>query len=113
MRGQVHWVQQADAVLHPGFLLSPRLGSYQRYFGQTPTRGMDRTGSRPAAWPRPRRRDINTRSGPKHRRRRGHTHSYPDQVTARSLTISSAAGREASLQRSWLRKRVQVIVAPK
>ena len=25
MRGQVHWVQQAEAVQHPGYLLSPRL----------------------------------------------------------------------------------------
>ena len=25
MRGQVHWVQQAEAWLNPGYLLSPRL----------------------------------------------------------------------------------------
>ena len=58
--------------------------------------------------------NINTRSGPKHKRCRGHIHSHPEQVTARSLPLSSAAGREASLQRSWLQQRVvQVIVAPK
>ena len=58
--------------------------------------------------------NINTRSGPKHKRCRGHIHSHPEQVTARSLPLPSAAGREASLQRSWLQQRVvQVIVAPK
>ena len=52
MKGQVHWVQQAEAVLHPGYLSSPRLDSFQKYFGQTPAQGMGRTRSRPA-WPRP------------------------------------------------------------
>ena len=39
MRGQVHWVQlqQAEAALHPGYLVSPRLEKYQKYSGQTPT----------------------------------------------------------------------------
>ena len=34
MRGQVHWVQQAEAVLHPGYLLSLRLELYQRCGGR-------------------------------------------------------------------------------
>ena len=52
MRGQAHWVQQAEAALHPGYLLSPRVETSQKYVGQIPARGMGRTRSRPA-WPRP------------------------------------------------------------
>ena len=58
--------------------------------------------------------NINTRSGPKHKRCRGHIHSHLEQGAARPLPLSSAAGRKASLQRSWLQLYViQVIVAPK
>ena len=49
MRGQVHWVQQAEATSHPGYLSWPRESMDS---GQTPARRMDRTESRPA-WPRP------------------------------------------------------------
>ena len=57
--------------------------------------------------------NMNTRSGPKHKRRRGHIHSHPDQRAARPLPLLFATSHEASLQRSWLRQRiVQVIVAP-
>ena len=31
VRGQVHWVQQAEAWLHPGYLLSPRLELFQKH----------------------------------------------------------------------------------
>ena len=114
MRGQVHWEQQAEAVVHPGYLLSPRLELYQRHSGQTLARGMVHLVK--AGMAETGAANINTRSGPKHKRCRGHIHSHLEQVTARyrSLPLSSAAGREASLQRSWLQQRVvQVIVAPK
>ena len=53
MRGQdlVHWVQHAEATLHPGYLLSPRLETFQKYSGQTPAKEMVCTRSRPV-WPR-------------------------------------------------------------
>ena len=114
MRGQdlVHWVQQAEAALHPGYLLSPRLELYQRCSGQTPDRGMDRSVK--AGMAETGAAGMNTRSGPKHKRCRGHIHSHLEQWAARPLPLSSAAGREASLQRPWLQQRaVQVIVAPK
>ena len=112
MRGQVHWVQQAEAVQQAGYLLSLRLELYQRYSGQPPARGMGRSVK--AGMAETGAANINTRSGPKHKRCRGHIHSHLEQGTARSLPLSSAAGREASLQRSWLQQRVvQVFVAPK
>ena len=59
--------------------------------------------------------NINTRSGPNHG-----PHPQPSGAggtgAARPLPLSSATGREASLQRSWLqlqRRAVQVIFAPK
>ena len=112
MRGQVHWVQQAEAALHPGYLLSPCLEMYQRYSGQTPARGMDRSVK--AGMAETGAASINTRSGPKHKRCRGPNHSHLEQGAARPLLLSSATGCEASLQRSWLQlSAVQVIVAPK
>ena len=77
MRGQVHWVQQAEAVLHPSYLLSPRLELYQRYSGQTPAGGMDRSVK--AGMAETGAANINTRSGPKHKRCRGHIHSHLEQ----------------------------------
>ena len=43
MRGQVHWVQQAEAALPRVFIIAARLGVCQRYSGHTPARGMDRS----------------------------------------------------------------------
>ena len=62
--------------------------------------------------------NIDTRSGPQHRRCRGHIHSHLEQGAARPLPLSPAAGRKASLPRSWLQLMlqlhvVQVIAAPK
>ena len=112
VRGQVHWVQQARAWLHPGYLLSPRLGEYIKYPGQTPAGGMDHSVK--ACMAETGAANINTRSGPKHKRCRGHIHSHLEQWAARPLPLLSATGREASLQRSWLQLHaVQVIVAPK
>ena len=117
MMGQVHWVKQVrvEAWLHPGYLLSPRMSMGT---GQTPAGGMGRIQSRPP-WPRLAPRidiNANTRSGPNQKRCRGHIHSHLEQGTARPLPIFSTTGREASLQRSWLRQHVvhgQVIVAHK
>ena len=77
MRGQVHWVQQAEAVQHPGYLLSPRLELYQRHSGQTPAMGMDRSVK--AGMAETGAANINTRSGPKHKRCRGPNHSHLEQ----------------------------------
>ena len=58
--------------------------------------------------------NINTRSGPKHKRCRGHIYSHLEQGAARPLLLSSATGRRASLRWSWLQLHAaQVIVAPK
>ena len=61
MRGQVHWVQQAEAVQHPDYLLSPRLDGVPEvpvkpWPGEWTVLGQGRHG-------RDRRRDINTRVG--------------------------------------------------
>ena len=57
--------------------------------------------------------DVNTRSGPKQKIYRGHTHRHLEQEAARPLAPSSATGRGASLRRAWLYQRaVQVIAAP-
>ena len=39
MRGQVHWVQQAEAWLHPGYLLSPRLEHVPEVHWSNPGQG--------------------------------------------------------------------------
>ena len=83
-----------------------------RYSGQTPARKMDHSVK--AGMAETGAANINTCSGPKHKRCRGHIRSHLEQGAARPLPLSSATGREASLQRSWLQLRaVQVIVAPK
>ena len=110
MRGQVHWMQQAEAALHPGYLLSPRLGKCQKYSGQTPARGMDHSVK--AGMAETGAANINTRSGPKHKSCRSPNHSHLEQRAAMPLLLLSATGREASLQHPWLQLHVvQVIVA--
>ena len=64
VRGQVHWVQQAEAVQHPGYLLSPRLDKWKRPYpisGPTPAGGMDRSVKAGVAETGA--ANINTRSG--------------------------------------------------
>ena len=62
VRGQVHWVQQAEAWLHPGYLLSPSLEYVTEVHWSNPGQGngpywvkagMAETGAA----------NINTRSG--------------------------------------------------
>ena len=65
MRGQVHWVQQAEAALHPGYLLSPRLEKYQMHSGQTSAEGMGHSVK--AGMAEIGAANTNTRSGPKHK----------------------------------------------
>jgi hypothetical protein len=64
MRGQVHWVQQAEAWKHPA-IYSRRVGlptaESSRLNGQTPAGGMDRTAK--AGMAETGAANINTRSG--------------------------------------------------
>ena len=62
MRGQVHWVQQARARLHPGYVLSLRLGEYVNHPGQTPAGGMGHSAK--ASMAETGAANINTCSGP-------------------------------------------------
>ena len=112
------WVQQTGAWLHPGQLLSPRLCEYTNFPGKTLAGGMGNSAKAGMAETSTSAANINTRSGPKHKRCRGHAHSHLAQGPARTLPAPAATGREASLRWSWLQLRViQVImimiVAPK
>ena len=84
MRGQVRWVQQAEVWKHPAInyrrvrLPTTERGSCRpRLNGQTPAGGMDRSVK--AGMPETGAANVNTRSGPAHKRCRGHIHSHLEQ----------------------------------
>ena len=122
MRGQVHWVQQARARLHPGYVLSLRLGEYVNHPGQTPAGGMGHSAK--ASMAETGAANINTCSGPNQaryirdagatstaiwsREPRGYFRSSPPQATIRPRGLISAAvaaaARRPGDRRTWIRQ---------